>query len=390
MTRPLTIYIIAGEVSGDRLGAGVMQELKRRHGEKIVFHGVGGEKMQAEGLKSHFPYDELSVMGFAEILPKLIHLRSRIDSTIDDAVNKAPDMVVTIDSPGFNFRVVEGIRKQKHQIKTFIHIVAPTVWAYKPERAAKCAELFDHMLVLLPFEPPYFTKEGLDCTYIGHPVAWNDNPKGDGAAFRRKYDISEDAPLFCLLPGSRRGEIKRHMPIFAATMLMLGEAHPNLALVVPVHPGLADDVALLFHGCPFRAIILPNEEEKMDAIASADVALVKSGTVTLDVAYAGTPMIVTYRVHPLTAWMVRKWIGISQVCLINIIEKTAVIPEFLQEDATPYNLANSLAHLLTSETQRNTQKMHMQQAIAKLQPPGGEHPHVMAAREILNRLKTEG
>ncbi|MGE0753968.1 MAG: lipid-A-disaccharide synthase, partial [Alphaproteobacteria bacterium] len=185
--KPLVVYIIAGEASGDFLGGQLMQSLKEKAGRPVKFHGVGGDKMAAHGLTSRFPYHELSLMGFIEILPYAYNLMSRIDTVVEDIRERSPDVVITIDSPGFCFRVVKKLREEKMRCK-FIHYVAPTVWAYKPERAEKCAALFDHMLVLLPFEPPYFTSKGLPCTFVGHPVVAETQP-GNGADFRNKYEI---------------------------------------------------------------------------------------------------------------------------------------------------------------------------------------------------------
>jgi len=382
--KPLTIYLIAGEASGDLLGAHLMRSLKAQHGGDIRFHGVGGDKMAAEGLASLFPYQELSMLGVVEILPTIFNTFARIRLTVEDVEFKQPDMVITIDSPGFCFRVVERLREKKLAAK-FVHYVAPTVWVYKPQRAEKCAKLFDHMLVLLPFEPPYFERVGLPCTWVGHPVV-AETPIGDGARFREKYQIANDVPLFCLLPGSRKSEVERHMPIFGQALLLLAAQFPNLAMAVAVPANVMPFVAPFFEGCPFRAVITADEQDKKDAFAAANFAIVKSGTVTLEVAMAGVPMVVAYRVHPLTAWWLRR-LNISTFAnLINILTQQEVIPELLQELCTPEMIAETTLQLLTHPEQMLAQKEAAKAALAQLYVPGSELPSDKAARTVLQLL----
>lgn len=379
------IFLIAGEASGDALGAGVMRALKDTHGHAIAFFGVGGEQMEAAGLTSLFNYRELSLMGFAEIIPHMFTLKRRINEVASEIERIKPDVVVTIDSPGFNFRVIKQLKKRTTGKPVFIHLVAPTVWAYKPERAKKCAELFDHLLVILPFEPPYFEKEGLKTTTIGHPTAWPDNPKGDGRSFRNRYDIGGDVPVLTVLPGSRPGEIKRHMPIVMETIRQLGAVHPDLTVTMALPDHIAGAVGDYTADCAYR-IIMAKSEEKMDAIAAANVALVKSGTVTLDVAHAGIPMIVMYRVNPLSAWLLKRMMLISTVTLVNILEEKQVVPEYLQENANADNLSAALRLLLASKEEQARQKNAFKSALAKLQPAGKGHPASHAAQAISDYL----
>jgi len=337
--------------------------------------------MAAEGLRSLFPYYELSMMGFIEILPYIFNLTARIHSTVEDISAKHPDVVITIDSPGFCFRVVGKLRKENFKTK-FVHYVAPSVWAYKPERAAKCAKLFNHLLALLPFEPPYFEKVGLKCTWVGHPVV-AETSIGDGAAFRKKYEISEQTTLFTLLPGSRKGEVERHMPIFAAAITLLAEQIPDLAIAVAVPKNVITFVAPYFKGCPFRAVVMAGEEDKKNAIAAANLALVKSGTVALEVAMAGVPMLVAYRVNPISAWFFKRISLIKYANLVNILEGKEIIPELLQELCTPLLVANAAANLLSSTEHQRRQKEQAAAALKRLLPLNGERPSDIAARTVL-------
>ncbi len=384
MTKPLTFYIIAGEPSGDVLGSHLMRSIKQQAEGEVRFYGIGGERMAAEGLQSLFPYTELAMMGFIEILPYLFNLSARLNLTVEDVVAKHPDAVITIDSPGFCFRVVERLRKENLKAK-FIHYVAPTVWAYKPERAEKCARLFDHMLLLLPFEPPYFEKVGLPCTFVGHPVV-AETGTGNAQDFRTKHSIPEDTRIFSLLPGSRRGEVRRHMPIFARTVTALSFLYPNIAIVVAVPKHVMAFVAPYFEGCPFRTVITANDEDKKNALAASSLAIVKSGTVTLEVAMAGVPMVVAYRVNPVSAWLFKRLSLTKYVNLINILHKKEVIPEMLQGLCTPLMLANAAFALLAKPERQRAQQEYARSALAQL---AGEHaapPSDLAARTILKLL----
>lgn len=381
--KPLVIYIIAGEASGDLLGAHLMQSLKKQSPRPIIFYGVGGDKMTAEGMDSLFPYYELSMMGFVEILPYAFNLLSRIGLTVEDIRAKAPDIVITIDSPGFCFRVVKKLREYKLRSK-FVHYVAPTVWAYKPERAEKCAALFDHMLVLLPFEPPYFTSKGLPCTFVGHPVV-AETQTGNGDAFREKYNITKDTLLLCVLPGSRKGEVDRHMPIFGRAITMLAQKYPSLAMVVAVPRHVLPFVVDYFEGCPFRTVITADEVDKKNAIAASNLAIVKSGTVALEVAMCKTPMVVGYRVNPLSAWMMKRMITTKYANLINILLNNEVIPELLQEHCTPLMLANAASNLLQYPELQTQQRESAIQALSLLNPT--TPPSDLAAQTLLDMVK---
>lgn len=387
--KPLIVYLIAGEASGDFLGAHLMQSLRTQLNQnstkkEILFYGIGGEKMEAEGLHSIFPYHELSMMGLVEILPYLFRTITHIASTVADITLKQPDIVITIDSPGFCFRVVEKLRKAELKSK-FVHYVAPTVWAYKPKRAEKCAKLFDHMLLLLPFEPPYFTKVGLGCTFVGHPVVC-ESKAGDGLAFRTKYEIPDNVTLFCLLPGSREGEVKRHMPIFTRALSMLAICYPNLALVVAVPEHALEFLAPYLNNCPFRAIITQDEQDKKNAIAASQFAFVKSGTVAFEVAMAGVPMLITYKMNKFSVWWLRRMIITKYANLINILLKKEVIPELLQEHATPLMLASCTNTLLSTPDLQNKQKASINSALKQLTPEDGKKPSDIAAKKIFSLL----
>ena len=376
-------YLIAGEPSGDVLGAHLMRSIKALSTTPVLFFGVGGEQMEKEGMRSLFPYHDLAMMGFSEILPHLMTIFARIEQTVEDIKSKFPHALITIDSPGFCKRVVQKLRKD-HFDTRYIHYVAPSVWAWKPKRAEIFAGLFDHLLALLPFEPPFFERAGLGTTFVGHPVVTT-TQVGDGAAFRKRYQISDDTTLFCVLPGSRRGEIKRHLPIFAQTIALLSEPYPNLAICVPVPKYLLSVVKPYFDDCPFRAIVTAHAEDKRDAIAASNVAIVKSGTVTLEVAKARTPMVVAYRVSAISAFIYKRLRLTKLATLVNILLGREVIPELLQNDCTPIMLASAAEALLRYPHHAARQKAAITSAFALLTPEKTS-PSDLAARTVLNQL----
>jgi len=386
MEKEKHLYLIAGEASGDLLGGKLMSALKQRH-SNLRFSGLGGTKMRAQGLDSLFDNRELSLMGFAEVLPHIRKLKARMRQVADDIIAKQPDSVVTIDSPGFNFRLVKMLREsgQCKNIK-FLHYVAPTVWAYKPKRAAKIAKLFDKLLVLLPFEPPYFEKEGLATKFVGHPVLEDDYTHADSYAFREKHGILPNDPILLLLPGSRPTEIRRHLEVFLETLEQLTARFGNLTEVIIVPSNMVEEIESHLTDWPGHPVIISGQEEKHDAFSAATVALVKSGTITLELACAQVPMVVTYRVSPITAWLLRRMIKVKFASLVNLLLKREVIPELLQEHCTPELLAQKLSGFLANSDKGEQQVQEAQEALAMLIPESGHKPSDLAAKEVLSLL----
>lgn len=382
------IFLIAGEPSGDLLGARLMTALKVKLDGKVRFAGIGGPRMEAEGLQSLFPFQQLAVMGFAEVLPKLLRLLSRIRHTAQEIIKLQPRCIVTIDSPGFNFRVAEKIRADKYgKHLKLVHYVAPTVWAYKPERAQKMRTLFDYLMVVLPFEPPYFERVGLPCSFVAHPIIeeWRQNP-GDAARFRATYALHPEAPILTLLPGSRRGEIKRHLPVFAQVVQRLRFSYPHLITVIVTPSHLAAEMKehLAQINWPLKVILVREDVMKRDAFAASTLALTKSGTVALELALAGVPMIVTYQTSAFTAWLLRRMIRIKYVNLINLLLDKPLIPEFLQEQCNPTTLSKAVEELFANPKARQQQVEGAQSALALLRGTLPETPSEQAAQIVLD------
>lgn len=379
MSAPL-IFVVAGESSGDILGGRLMAALKELTGGEVRFEGIGGPRMEAEGLSSRFPMSELSIMGLAEILPHIPRLLRRIDETVATVQALRPAALVTIDSPGFSFRVAQKLKGQGIKL---IHYGAPTVWAWKPGRARKIVRFLDHLLALLPFEPPYFHIVGLPCDFVGHPVVDSGADRGDGPKFRARLGLSPGQPLLCVLPGSRMGEVTRLLPIFRDTVGRLVSRFRDLQVVVPTVPHVAAAVRDGTLGWVAPVTVVETEADKFDAFAASQAALAASGTVALELAMAGTPNVIAYRLNPLTAWLGRKLIRVPFVSLVNILLGRPVVPELLQDDCRPETLSAAITQLLDDGDARHRQQDAFREATLLL-GRGGESPSRRAAEAVLN------
>jgi lipid-A-disaccharide synthase len=382
MSQAPLIFLIAGEPSGDQLGGRLMQNLSALTGGRARFAGIGGEAMQAAGLVSLFPMAELSLMGAAELIPHVPHLIGRIKLTLDTIRGLRPAAVVTIDAPAFCLRVgrrIGGLGFPR------IHYVAPQVWAWRPGRAKELKRAFDRLLALLPFEPPFFAGHGIDCRFVGHPAIESGAGNGDPAAFRGRHEIAPDAAVLCVLPGSRRGEVGRLLPVFAGAVAELARHRPGLVAVLPTVPAVAEQVADGARGWPLTTIVLRGEVEKFDAFAAADVALAASGTVALELALSGTPAVIAYRVNPVTAFVARRLIRVPYAALPNIIAGRAVMPEMLQDDCRPDRLAAAIKDLLGDPAALRAQQ-EASRRLADLLGAGGEPPSRRAAAAVLEAI----
>lgn len=381
------IFLIAGEPSGDLLGGRLMAALKAATGGQVRFAGIGGELMAAEGLRSLFPIGELSVMGLVEVLPHIRNIRRRLRQTVAAAEAARPDALVTIDSPGFTLRVS---RRLKGRGFPLIHYVAPSVWAWKPWRARQIAAYLDHLIALLPFEPPYFEKHGLATTFGGHPaIEAATLPPGEGGAFRRAREIPAEAPLLCLLPGSRRAEVARLAPVFGRALRLMAERRPDLHAVVPTVSGVENMVRQAVQAWPVPAMVVVGADAKYRAFAASDLALAASGTVAVELAVAGLPAVIAYRVNPLSAFVARRLIKVDHVSLPNLVMGEDLQPELLQERCTPRNLAAALEQLLDNPAARR-QQLEGCASVARQLGLGGPAPSRRAAAAILSVIRSGG
>lgn len=367
-------------------GCSLMKALKTKCQGEVDFAGIGGPEMIEAGLESQFPMADLAVMGVFEVLPRLPSLLRRMAETAEAIERLQPDVVVSIDAPDFCFRVIKKIKARGVKAPV-VHYVAPSVWAWRPGRAAKVAKFLDHLLCLLPFEPPYFEREGLDASFVGHPVVTSEIGNGQGPAFRERHNISMQTHVMTILPGSRTGEVSRLLDVFGAAASRLSAQFPGLTVLIPAVPHLTDDIREAVAAWPVSSLVL-SPEEKADAYAASGVALAASGTVTLELAMAGLPQVIGYRLNPLTAYIGKLLIKTPYVNLINICLGREAVPEFLQENCTPDNLARELARLISDEGARNAQRAAAADALTQL-GLGGPPPGERAADIVLSVMKAQ-
>jgi lipid-A-disaccharide synthase len=375
------IYIVAGEQSGDVLGARLIAALRAARPE-LRFAGIGGPLMAAEGVKTLFPLNELAIMGLLEVLPRIWHLRRLLHAAAADVAARRPAVLVTIDSPGFTLRLLKLVGGTVKRA----HYVAPQVWAWRERRVRHFPGLWDRLLCLLPFEPEYFARHGLPAVFVGHPVLESGAGDGDGARFRAAHGLARDAPILVLMPGSRRGEVAKLLPVLAETLALLTPDLPGLIAVLPVASAVAGTVRAATAAWPVPPSIVSAIEAKHDAFAAASAAVTKSGTSTLELALAGVPMVVTYRVNPLTAMIARRLVKIRFAAMVNLLADRELVPELIQQDSTAAKLAAAVRPLLADKTAGAAQRAAVAPVLASLAAPSGT-PSQAAAAQVLELLR---
>ncbi len=379
-----TIFLIATEESGDRLGSALMKVLRQRLGDGVQFVGVGGRTMAREGLESLFPIEELSIVGFAAVVQQLPKILRLIRQTADAVTDAAPDVLVIIDSPDFTHRVARRVRARNAEIP-IVDYVSPQLWAWRPGRARTMLGYVDHVLGLLPFEPEEYRKlGGPPCSYVGHPLIEQLDALRPSAAEQERRDA--EPPVLLVLPGSRRSEVRHHLDVFGATLGRLRDEGHAFELMLPTMPHLEATIREGIANWPVKPPIVIGETERRAAFRIAHAALAKSGTVTLELALSGIPMVTAYRVGAIEAFILRRAIRVSSVILANLVIGKDVIPEYLQEECTPEKLAPALRDVLTESPLRR----HQVEAFARLDQimsTGNKSPSVLAADIVLATMR---
>jgi lipid-A-disaccharide synthase len=378
------IFLIATEESGDRLGANLMKVLRQRLGGAVRFEGVGGRSMAQEGLTSLFPIEELSIVGLAAVVKQLPMILRRIRQAADAVTQASPDILVIIDSPDFTHRVARRVRARDASIP-IVDYVSPSVWAWRPGRARAMRDYVDHVLGLLPFEPEAYRRlRGPPCSYVGHPLVEQIGVLRPGVDEQKRRE--EQPPVLLVLPGSRRSEIRHHMTVFGETLGRLRVQGAAFELILPTMPHLQDAVREGVESWPVQPRVVVGEIEKKAAFRIAHAAFVKSGTVTLELALAGVPMVAAYKAGAVEALIVRSAIRTSSVILANLVIGENVVPEFIQQDCTPEKLVPALREILADSPLRQRQR----EAFARMDAimsTGDQPPSVRAADIVLATLR---
>jgi lipid-A-disaccharide synthase len=386
--KPLNIWIVSGEESGDQLGAKLMRALKARLGAgRLRFGGVGAHAMEAEGLKSLFPLEDIAVMGIVAVIGRLPTVLSRIRMTADAVVAANPDLLVIIDSPDFTHRVAKAVRKRAPHIP-IIDYVSPSVWAWRPGRAARMRAYVDHLLALLPFEPDAHKRlGGPPTTYVGHPLI--ERVKEFRPAVGER-DLHKEGPVNLLvLPGSRRSEVSRLLDVFGETLTLLRQrASRPFEVTIPAVPHLVQTIREGTASWSVQPRIVEGEAAKWQAFRSADAALAASGTVTLELGLSGIPMVVAYKVSKIEEMILRPLIKAQSIVLTNLVLGENAIPEFIQDDCSPETLARAVLPLLSDTPERRAQEASLQR-LDELMRIGDEMPSERAARVVDEVLKAK-
>ena len=381
-SRPPFIFLVAGEPSGDALGGALIAALRQRTDGNLRIAGIGGERMQEQGLTSLAPLSDIAVAGIAEVLPRVPIILRRVRETVAAIRALRPDAVVTIDSSGFSWRIAHRLRRNGETL-LLIHYVAPMVWAWRGGRARRMASWYDHLMTLLPFEPPYFERVGLSCCYVGHPVLESGADRGDGRRFRTSHGLTADELLITVLPGSRNGEVMRLLPIFGAALERLESQIGPFRVAVPTVATVAVTVTDAVRAWPGAPIIIRRVEAKYDAFAASRVALAASGSVALELALARLPMVVGYRLNPLTEAFLDRILKVRQVNLINLLVGRPLVCELLGHNCTPERVAAAVGELVQNERVRAAHYEGYDEARRQLET-GDVPPSLRAADQVLD------
>ena len=370
MAQNLTIALVAGELSGDRLGAELISAVRNRYPD-ATFVGIGGPAMQQQGLESWYPMELLSVMGFGEVirrLPQLWRLRRELEARLQLL---KPDLFIGIDAPDFNFHVE---RRMKAVGVPVVHYVGPSVWAWREKRLHKIRRFVDGVLLLFPFEPPIYERYVIPAAFVGHPLARLIPMEPDRVGARQRLGFAADQSVTALLPGSRQGEVERMFPTYMEAVPLLREVYPTMQFVVPAASNaLAGwmQSQLAQWGSGFPVEIVTGSGAAADCLQAADQAVVFSGTATLEAALYKCPMIITAKVHPLTYWIARRLVKAPWVGLPNVLAGQEVVPELIQDEARANRIAIKLGQLVLDQSRRRRQLAAFNNIHGQLRQPSG-------------------
>jgi lipid-A-disaccharide synthase len=380
----MKIYLIAGEPSGDLLGSRLMRAVLAKKPDTLFF-GIGGETMQREGLSSLFDIAELSVMGIFEVIPSIPRILKRIKQTVQDIERIKPDVVVTIDSWSFSARIHKALRKKKLSIPQ-VHYVAPQVWAWKKKRARTMYKYIDCLLTLFPYEPKYFTPYHLRAEFVGHPVIESPIIYGNKNDFRQRFNIPDDSKIMAVLPGSRKNEVSRLLPVFLNAAQKFYKKHPDFVFVIPTVHTVEQKVRNITAQSNLPIIVLNTESDRHDAFKASSAAIAASGTVALELAMIDVPHLIAYKVAPFTAFLLRHFLKIEFVNLSNILLGREIVPELLQENCTEDKILYYISELLKKDDLYDRQIQGFQK-VKEILGMGEQTPSANAADIIFNIIK---
>ncbi len=384
----MKLFFIVGEDSGDALAAPLIQALKDASSAPVECIGIGGPLMEDGGFETLLPMDQISIIGIWEVLPKIPRLLKLKQAIIEEIEKQQPDAVITVDFPDFNFQIAKALKKRGKFKGKIIHYVAPSVWAWRPGRAKKISEFLDGIMCLFPMEVEYFTKHELSAAHVGHPLISSNAKSADGNEFRAANNIPEDVKTLGLFFGSRESEFKNLSPIIKKATMLVNEVEEGIRVIAPTLPKLEYDVQTLLKDFTLPIYVTSNPNFKWEAYKACDAAIAVSGTVALELAYAGVPHVICYKINPITAIIIKLMAKIKKVHLANILLEKDIVPECLQGKCVPETIAQHALDLLQNdEGKKQAQVDAFQELDEKLGGKAGMKPSAMAAEFILNTVK---
>lgn len=386
----MKVFMVVGEDSGDSLGAGLISALEDNHGEALECLGVGGPKMKAAGFDELLPFDQISVVGIWEVLPKIHRILKLNMAIVEEIEKRQPDVVVTIDFPDFNFILGKRLKKRGKYTGKLVHYVSPSVWAWRPARAKNVSLFLDGMMCLFPVEPEHYTKHGLKAKFVGHPIVAENLLNIDPTEFRLVNDIKPEDKTLGLFLGSRENELKKLAPIIRQAALYVKEILPEISVIVPTLPKTEFEVQRALAGCDMPMVITSNPLVKWEAFKACDVAIAVSGTVALELACAGVPHIITYKVNPITAFILRGLVKIKHIHLANILLGKDIVPEFLQRKCEAGQLAQGIIKLMKDKSACDAQVAEFSKLYALLGGGDDKTPSQKAAEFVTDIVKGDG
>ncbi|MBI1301157.1 MAG: lipid-A-disaccharide synthase [Alphaproteobacteria bacterium] len=383
----MKIFFIVGEASGDSLAASLVKALKKIPGEDFEFLGVGGQAMKDAGVNVMLPMDEICVMGLLEVIPKIPKLLKIKTAIVEEIEKQKPDAVITVDLPDFNFMVGKDLKNRKNFTGKLIHYVAPSVWAWRPSRAQNVAQFLDGMMCLFSMEVEHFTKHGLYAEHVGHPLLEKPVHDTKEKMFRTQNDIAQDATVLGLFFGSRKSEFKNHGKILRKAAEYIHQYGRPIHIIAPTLPDKQNDILEIMQGCKVPFTVTSSPLSKWDSIQACDFAIAVSGTIGLELAYAGIPHITAYKANPLTVILVRMLAKIKHIHLANILLEEEIVPEFIQGQCNAENLAQEAIKLIKSEEKQQAQKVGFSKIENILRGSSDLAPSDQAAKCVLKIIR---
>ncbi len=378
----MKVFMVVGEDSGDLLAAPLIRALREQHGDALECFGIGGPAMKAAGFKELLPMDQISVIGLWEVLPKIPRLMKIHTALIDEIEKDQPDVVVTVDFPDFNFLLAKKLKRRGVYKGKLIHYVAPSVWAWRAGRAKAVSEFLDGIMCLFPMEVSYFSQHNIKAVHVGHPLVASGAKNALGTEFRDANDIPQETKTVGLFFGSRESEFKNLSPIMKDATILVRDIEKKIRVISPTLPRLEFEVQKILHGIQVPVYVSCNPSMKWKAFKACDVAIACSGTVALELAYAGVPHIIVYKVNPITAFFLKLMVKVKYAHLANILLDRPAIPEFLQHKCVPELIAQAVLDLMQSEELRNQQKEVSAELEKYLSNDEGIRPSVKAAQFV--------